>query len=152
MTIPAELTELLRIKDAPLDAVVYLTTTDLAGHSNVSAHAFTDVVDGEYILLPDLFAQKTKVNLNEHQYGVLSVAWPDAAHPWIVEGPCNIFQWGHPANYRFYALKAGEILAKWGDWEQRESFDSLPEELRPTVVAQRGVIVLKAEKAYRAGA
>jgi len=146
--LPDELIEVLRIKSA-LDSVVYLTTTSLSGRPNLSVHTFTDVWDRQFILLPDLFAQKSKVNLNEHLWGLISVALPDADSGWRVEGPANVIQWGHPPGYRFHGLKAGEILDGWGDWEARESFDAVPEEVRPTVVAQRGVIVVKAEKVWR---
>lgn len=146
--IPKELADLLRIK-GPLDTVAYLTTSDLEGRTNVSVQFLTDVVDDEYILIPDLFAQKTKVNLNENLRGVLSVAWPDEGRVWFIEGPTNIFQWGHPPNYRFQGLRAADVLDGWGDWESRENFDALPDEARPQVVAQRGVIVVKAERVWR---
>ena len=146
--IPSELAEVLKIK-SPLDTIVYLTTSDLSGRTNVAVQPFTDVLDGQFVLIPDLFAQKTKVNLNERLWGVVSVAWPDRDAGWLIEGPTNIFQWGHPPNYRFQGLKAADILGGWGDWDSRESFDGVPEELRPQVVAQRGVIVVKAEKVWR---
>jgi hypothetical protein len=146
--IPGELAEVLRIK-SPLDSIVYLTTSSLNGNTNISVQHFTDVLDNQYVLIPDLFAQKTKVNLNEHLWGVISVAWPDEARTWRIEGPTNIIQWGHPPTYRFHDLTAADILKGWGDWETRESFDAVPEEFRPQVVAQRGVIVVKAEKVWR---
>jgi|AGTN01.3.fsa_nt_gi hypothetical protein len=146
--IPKEVVELLRIKE-PLDTVVYLTTSDLSGKTNVSVQFLTDVVDDEYVLIPDLFAQKTKVNLNENLRGVVSIGWPDEGRAWFIEGPANVFQWGHPPNYRFQGLRAGDVLDGWGDWESRESFDALPEEVRPQVIAQRGVIVVKAERVWR---
>jgi len=146
--IPPELVEVLRIK-SPLDTVAYLTTSDLSGRTNVTPQHFTDVLDGQFVLFPDLFAQKTKVNLNENLWGVVSIGWPDEARGWRIEGPTNVFQWGHPPNYRFQGLKAADILGGWGDWEAKESFDGVPDEVRPQVVAQRGVIVVKAEKVWQ---
>lgn len=145
--IPKEVVDLLRIKE-PLDTVVYLTTSDLAGKTNVSVQFLTDVVDDEYVLIPDLFAQKTKVNLNENLRGVISIGWPEEGRKWFIEGPTNVFQWGHPPNYRFQGLRAGDVLDGWGDWESKESFDALPEDVRPQVIAQRGVIVVKAERVW----
>jgi hypothetical protein len=63
MSLPDELRVALRIKDLE-DTVVFLTTASLEGLPNVSVQQFTDV-QGDYVLLPDLFAQKTKVNLKE---------------------------------------------------------------------------------------
>lgn len=149
MSLPDELREALRIKQLE-DTVVYLTTASLAGLPNVSVHQFTDV-QGEYVLLPDLFAQKTKVNLNENQRATLTIATPEALAGWVIEGPANVIQWGHPAGYRFFDLRAGDVLERWGNWEEREPIDQLPEEVRPAVIAQRGVLVVKAERVHRPG-
>jgi hypothetical protein len=148
MKIPEPLAEALRIK-SPDDTQVYLTTAGRDGKPNVSVQQFTDVLRDEYVLLPDLFAQKTKVNLNENLVGAISIAHPERLRGWVLEGPCNVFQWGHPPNYAFAGLKAGEILGGWGDWEAREPMDELPEGERPAVLAQRGVIVLKVEGVRR---
>ncbi len=148
MKIPEPLAEALRIR-SPSDVQVYLTTAGRDGKPNVSPQQFTDVLRDEYVLLPDLFAQKTKVNLNENLVGAITIAHPESLRGWVLEGPCNVFQWGHPPNYAFAGLKAGEILGGWGDWETREPIDELPESERPTVVAQRGVIVLKVESVRR---
>ncbi len=150
MKLPRELVDVLKIKH-PDDTVVYLTTSGLDGKPNISVQQFTDVLDDEFVLMPDLFAQKTKVNLNENMVGTLTVAWPSESSGWAIEGPCNIFQWGHPPNYSFQGLKAGKILSGWGEWDQRECPDALAEEVRPTVFAQRGVIVLQARKVSRIG-
>jgi len=71
----------------------------LDGKPNIAVRQFTDVLDDEYVLMPDLFAQKTKINLNENLVGALTVAWPSEFNGWTVQGPCNIFPWGHPPNY-----------------------------------------------------
>lgn len=148
MKLPRELINALKINN-PGDTVVYLTTSGLDGKPNLAVQQFTDVLDDEFVLMPDLFAQKTKVNLNENFVGALSIASPSELSGWTVEGPCNIFQWGHPPNYSFQGLKAGPILSTWGEWQ--ESPETLPEDVRPTVIAQRGVIVLKVEKVLRIG-
>jgi len=146
--LPDDLDEVLRVA-SPLDAVVYLTTTSRDGRPNLLPQPFTDTLPGGFVLFPDLFAQKTKVNLNEHAWGLVSVAWPREDSGWRIEGPTTVIQWGHPASYQFHGLRAGDILERWGNWETRESFDALSDELRPQVVAQRGVIVVKAEKVWR---
>lgn len=102
MSLPEELREALRIKE-PDDTVAYFTTASLDGTPNVSVQQFTDV-EGDYVLLPDLFAQKTKVNLNENQRAALTIASPASLAGWVIEGPANVIQWGHPASYRFHEL------------------------------------------------
>ena len=144
MKLPKELVEALRI-GAPGNTLAYLVTASLEGKPNLLPQAFTDVLDDEFVLMPDLFAQKTKVNLNENLVGALSVAYPSGIG-WVIEGPCNVFQWGHPPGYRFQGLRAGEVLERWGEWDRLESIDDLPEEVRPTVFAQRGVLVIRAER------
>lgn len=144
MKIPEPLAEALRMKSVD-DTQAYLATAGRDGKANVSVQQFTDVLRDEYVLLPDLFAQKTKVNLNENLVGAITIAHPESLRGWVLEGPCNVFQWGHPPNYAFAGLTAGEVLEGWGDWEAREPFDPLPDEDRPTVIAQRGVIVLRVE-------
>jgi hypothetical protein len=144
MKLPKELVDLLRI-GAPGDVAAYLATASRDGKPNLLPQAFTDVLDDEFVLMPDLFAQKTKVNLNENLVGALSVAHPSGIG-WVIEGPCNVFQWGHPPGYRFQGLRAGDVLERWGEWDRLESIDDLPEEVRPTVFAQRGVLVIRAER------
>jgi hypothetical protein len=148
MKLPPELVEALRL-GAPGDTVAWLATASRDGTPNLAPQPFTDVLDDEFVLVPDLFLQKTKVNLNENLVGALSVAHPAVLSGWCVEGPCNVFQWGHPASYRFQGLRAGEVLERWGDWDRLEAVDALPEELRPTVFAQRGVVVLRAQRLRR---
>ncbi len=150
MKLPSELIDALKVKK-PCDTIAYLATSGLDGKPNLAVQQFTDVLDDEFVLMPDLFAQKTKINLNENLVGALTIAWPSELSGWSIEGPCNIFQWGHPENYSFQGLKAGPILSGWGEWDQKESLDTLPEDMRPTVFAQRGVIVLKAGKVSRIG-
>lgn len=151
MKIPDELTRVLRVAAAD-DAVAYLATASRDGRPNLHVQPFTDVLDDEFVLMPDLFAQKTKVNLNENLVGALSIASPRGASEWVVEGPCNIFQWGHPDAYCWEGLRAGDVLARWGSWVELESLAELPTDARPSVVAQRGVIALHAAAIhYRGG-
>ncbi len=145
MKLPAELIRALR-PGSSADAIVFLTTASLDGRPNVAVQRFTDVQGDEYILMPDLFALKTKINLNENQRGILTIASPGSLRHWRIEGPCNVIQWGHPDSYRFHGLRAGEVLKHWGDWSLLEPVEDLPEDERPAVIAQRGVIVLKAER------
>jgi hypothetical protein len=147
MKLPKELVDALRI-GAPGTAVAWLATASREGKPNLLPQPFTDVLDDEFVLMPDLFAQKTKVNLNENQVGALSVALP-AGLDWVVEGPCNVFQWGHPPAYRFQGLRAGDVLGRWGEWDRLEPIDGLPEDARPAVFAQRGVLVIRAERVRR---
>lgn len=148
MKLIRELADALKIKE-PGDTIVYLATCGLDGRPNLAHQQFTDVLEEEFVLMPDLFAQKTKVNINENMAAALTIAWPETLRGWVIEGPCNIFQWGHPPGYSFQGLRAGFVLSGWGEWDQRESLDALPDDLRPTVVAQRGVIVLRAARIFQ---
>lgn len=143
MIVPPEIAEALRAR-SPRRAAAYLVTSSLAGLPNLLVQPFTDV-EGEAVLMPDLFAQKTRVNLNENPRAVLTVELPGRSGTFALEGPCNVFQWGHPDAYRWRGLRAGDVLARWGDWSLVAPFDGLPEESRPTVLAQRGVIALWTE-------
>jgi hypothetical protein len=147
MKLTIQMKEALRIGSKG-DVYVYLTTCNLAGKCNTVVQTFTDVYKDEYIFLPDHFAQKTKVNLNENRVAVITVAHPTEGQMWAFRGPCNIIQWGHPPNYTFQGVKAGEVLEGWGEWTQRESFEAIDPDLRPPAAGQRGVIVLKVEEIY----
>ncbi len=142
MRLPKEVVDALRIKQ-PDDVMVYLVTCNLDGKCNISPQLFTDVYADEFILMPDLFAVKTKINLNENRVGVVTIAHPAEGKEWALRGPCGHIEWGLPDNYDFQGVKAGEILKRWGEWSEKESFSALPLDVRPTVIAQRGVIVLK---------
>ncbi|MCL4492197.1 MAG: pyridoxamine 5'-phosphate oxidase [Nitrospirae bacterium] len=142
MKLTREIIDALRIKSQG-DIAVYLTTCSVGGKCNVSPQFFTDIYEDEFILMPDLFAIKTKINLNENRVGVVTVAYPAEAKAWALRGPCGHIEWGLPDNYVFQGVKAGDILKKWGDWSGKEPFSDLPQEIRPSVIAQRGVIVLK---------
>jgi len=147
MKLPDQLIERLK-GGAGGTFVTYLATSLLDGTSNLYAVPFSDVVGDELVLLPDLFAQKTKVNLNENSSATLTFAAEEGPAPWVLEGHASIIQWGHPRGFSLFGLKAGEVLDKWGDWDETiEPVIDAPEEAaRPTVFAQRGVIVFKPER------
>ncbi len=136
--------------NAPERFTVYLTTVSLDGKPNILPLPFTDIVDDELILFPDLFAQKTKVNLNENARAALSFA--DGGTEVVLEGVADIVQWGHPQRLRLFGLEAGEVLKRWGDWDETVEpvIEAADEEIRPSVFAQRGVIVFKTEKIVEA--
>jgi hypothetical protein len=145
MKLPKELVLLLTIKEIN-DAIVYLATSSLSGNTNLLPSPYTDVCLDEYILIPDLFAQKTKVNLNENRYALISFVLPDNHKNITIEGPANIIQWGHPQKFKFFDVTAGDILKHWGKWAEKENILDLGNLARPEVFAQRGVIIIKAEK------
>lgn len=147
MKLARDIIDALRIKN-PDDVAVYLTTSSVDGRCNISPQFFTDVYLDEFILMPDLFAVKTKINLNENRVGVVTIAFPAEGKIWALRGPCGHIEWGLPDNYDFQGVKAGDILKRWGDWSEKESFQGLPEDIMPTVIAQRGVIVLKVAECY----
>ncbi len=147
MRLPAELAR--RLSAESDETLVALLATSLSdGRSNILPVPFTDIVHDELVLLPDLFAQKTKVNLNENRAAALSFATPEGTLPWVLEGVADIVQWGHPRRFTLFGLSAGQVLERWGDWD--ESIEPVLETsepaARPTVFAQRGVIVFKPER------
>lgn len=147
MKLPEELAAKLR-GGAPGTFVAYLTTSSADGRTNTLASPFTDVVDGELVLLPDLFSQKTKVNLNENRIASLSFASEHGPVTWVLDGRADIIQWGHPRAFKLFGLCAGEVLDRWGDWDEgvEPVLDAPEPAARPTVFAQRGVIVFKPER------
>lgn len=147
MKLSKEMIASLKIKSTD-DLSVYLTTSSIDGNCNTSPQFFTDVYIDEFILMPDLFALKTKINLNENRVGVVTVTHPVEGRKWVFKGPCGHIEWGLPDTYDFQGIKAGDILKKWGEWSEREDFSGLPDDIRPTVIAQRGVIVLKVAECY----
>lgn len=146
MKLPVELTQRLQA-GASETLIAYLTTSLRDGRTDVLPIPFTDVV-GDLVLLPDLFAMQSRVNLNENAAAVLSFA--TAEHPLGVtlEGQADLIQWGHPRAFRLFGLSAGEVLDRWGDWDETVEpiLDAAEESARPTVFAQRGVIVFKPER------
>jgi predicted pyridoxine 5'-phosphate oxidase superfamily flavin-nucleotide-binding protein len=127
--------------------ITYLITSSKQGVPNVLSIPFSDVLNNEFVLLPDLFAIKSKVNLNENNRAALSFYSEKEKINIILLGIADIIQWGHPANFKLFGLKAGEILKRYGDWdaEVESVIDAKNEFIIPTVYAQRGVIVFKTE-------
>lgn len=147
MKVPTELVR--RLSGSSGETLVALLSTSLSdGTTNIMPTPFTDIVNDELVLLPDLFAQKTKVNLNENRSASLSFATADGALPWILEGVADIIQWGHPKSFNLFGLRAGEVLERWGDWDAsiEPVLDAAEPAARPAVFAQRGVIVFKPER------
>jgi hypothetical protein len=103
---------------------------------------------GEYILIADMFAQKTKVNLNENPVAAISIAHPVKDHTWVFRGPATVISQAAPREYTWYGVKAGELLDEWGHWAEKEPPLEVPPDIAPPKVAQRGVIVLKVEEIY----
>lgn len=145
MKLPQEIVTLLKIKEIN-DTTIYLATSSLSGNINLLLSPYSDVYLDEYILIPDLFAQKTKVNLNENRYGLISIVLPENQKNITIEGPANIIQWGHPPKFKFFEVMAGNILEQWGTWTEKENILDDANLVKPEVFAQRGVIVIKAEK------
>jgi len=137
---------------APSTFIAYLTTSLKDGRTNILASPFTDVVNDELVLLPDLFAQKTKVNLNENHAASLTFASEDGPSGWVLEGRADVVQWGHPRSFKLFGLSAGDVLDRWGDWDESVEpvLDASESAARPTVFAQRGVLVFKPERVVEA--
>jgi hypothetical protein len=150
MKLPQELIDYLKA-GSEIPGAVYLATASVTGRPNITAIPFSDVVNGELILLPDLFLQKTKINLNENHRAVLSCVAFQAGFNYVLEGSADIIQWGHPASFTLFGLKAGKTLDRWGDWDGKvEPVIGSPQaEARPLVYAQRGVVVFQAASIRR---
>lgn len=129
-------------------AVVHLATSSADGKPNIVAERFVTHYKDEYILIADMFAQKTKVNLNENPVGNISIAHPVGEHTWVFSGPATIISHAAPDDYKWYDLVAGEVLSEWGAWAEKEPPDEVPPDIAPPKLAQRGVIALKVEEVY----
>jgi len=123
-------------------AVVYLTTSSRNGNPNIVGERFVTLYKDEYILIAEMFAQKTRVNLNENPYGVITLAHPVNGRTWIFSGPATILQEGHPEGYVWEGLDVKAALDEWGDWAEKEPPSEVPPDIRPPVLVQRGVIAL----------
>jgi hypothetical protein len=145
MKLTKEIVSLIQINEMN-DTLVYFATSSLTGIINLLPMPYTDVYLDEYILMPDLFAQKTKINLNENRYGLISIALPEKFRNITIEGPSNIIQWGHPEKFKFYDIAAGDILRNWGRWTEKENIYNEANPVKSGVFAQRGVIVIKANE------
>ncbi len=124
-------------------AIVHLTTSSLDGNPNTVAERFVSAYNDEYILIADMFAQKTRVNLLENPIGVITIAHPVKGRSWSFKGPATIIQEGLPVDFEFEGLKASNVLNEWGNWAEKEAPSEVPPDIRPPVLVQRGVIILK---------
>lgn len=129
-------------------AVVHLTTCSKDGKPNIVGERFVTHYKDEYILIAEMFAQKTKVNLNENEYACISIAHPSKGQTWVFRGPCTVISHAAAPNYRWHGIKAGEVLEEWGNWAEKEPPDEVPPDIAPPKLAQRGVIALKVEEVY----
>jgi hypothetical protein len=123
-------------------AVVYLTTSSLSGNPNVVGERFVSLYRDEYILIAEMFAQKTRVNLNENPRAVITVAHPVKGRTWSFSGPTTILQEGHAPGAVWEGLDVGAALAEWGDWAAKEPPSEVPPDIRPPALVQRGVIAM----------
>ncbi|WP_010240148.1 pyridoxamine 5'-phosphate oxidase family protein [Clostridium arbusti] len=129
-------------------AVVHLTTCSKDGKPNIVAERFVTSYKNQYILIAEMFAQKTKVNLNENPIGVITIAHPVKEHSWAFRGPCTVISHAAAASYKWNDIVAGEVLEEWGDWAAKEPPDEVPPDIAPPKLSQRGLIVLKVEEVY----
>lgn len=124
-------------------AVVYLATSSRVGNPNIVGERFVTLYREEYILIAEMFAQKTRVNLNENPFGVITVAHPVKGRTWQLSGPATILQEGHPEGEVWEGLDVAEALAEWGDWATKEPPSEVPPDIRPPALVQRGLIALR---------
>lgn len=151
MKLPKEMQDALKIVGAG-GAVVYLTTASAAGKPNTVGERFVAVWRDEYVLIAEMFAQKTRVNLNENPRAVITLAHPLRGRTWAFSGPTAILQEGHPPGHAFEGARADEVLAEWGDWAEKEPPSEVPPDIRPPALVQRGVIIMKVEEVHDTGA
>lgn len=128
--------------------VVHIATCSSDGKPNIAAMRFLTHYQDEYILIADMFFQKTKVNLNENEVGCISVAYPSKDKTWVFRGPCTVLTHAAPPSSKWYDIKAGEVLDEWGNWAEKEPPDEVPPDIAPPKLAQRGVLALKVEEVY----
>lgn len=123
-------------------AVVYLTTSSRTGNPNTVGERFVALHEDEYILIAEMFAQKTRVNINENPHGVITIAHPLKGRTWAFSGPIAILQEGHEPGATWEGLDVGATLDEWGDWATKEPPSEVPPDIRPPALVQRGVIAL----------
>ena len=128
-------------------AVVYLTTSSANGNPNTVGERFVTLYKDEYILIAEMFAQKTRVNLNENRWGVITLAHPVKGRTWAFAGPATILQEGHAPGAQWEGLDVAETLDEWGDWATKEPPSEVPPDIRPPALVQRGVIALRVTSA-----
>lgn len=129
-------------------AVVHLTTCNTYGKCNTVAERFVGVFKDDYIVIADMFAQKTRVNLSENPIGVVTIAHPVKGRTWAFRGPTTILQEGLPPDYEFHGARAEEVLKEWGNWAEKEPPSEVPPDIKPPRLVQRGVIIMKVDECY----
>jgi hypothetical protein len=139
MKVSREVKDALRIVGSG-GSVVYLTTVSREGVANIVGERFVSFYRDEYILIAEMFAQKTRVNLNENPHSVITLAHPLRGRTWSFSGLATILQEGFPEEYQWEGLNAREVLDEWGDWALKEPPSEVPPDIRPPVLVQRGVI------------
>jgi hypothetical protein len=128
--------------------VLYLTTVSKSGNPNIVGERFVTLIKDRYILIAEMFAQKTRININENSFGIVTLAHPIRGRTWLFKGPVTILQEGLPADYVWKGLSAREALDEWGDWAVHEPPSEVPPDIRPPVLVQRGVIAFRIDEAY----
>lgn len=141
MKLGAEVSKALRTVGSG-GAVIYLTTASRVGKPNIVGERFITLFQDEYVLIAEMFAQKTRVNLNENPYGVITIAHPIKGRTWSLAGPATVLQEGHAPGARWEGLDVAHVLAEWGDWATKEPPSEVPPDIRPPALVQRGVIAL----------
>ena len=124
-------------------AVVYLATSSSSGNPNIVGERFVALYEDEYILIADMFAQKTRVNINENPHGMITLAHPLKGRTWAFSGPITILQEGHEPGATWEGIDVADALAEWGDWATKEPPSEVPPDIRPPALVQRGVIALR---------
>ncbi len=145
MKLDREMKEALKVIGAG-GAVVYLTTSSASGKPNTVGERFVAVHRDEYIVIAEMFAQKTRLNLNENPVGVITMAHPVKGRTWAFEGPATILQEGLPEDRVWEGVRASDVIAEWGDWAEKEPPSEVPPDIRPPALVQRGVIILKVDR------
>ncbi len=147
MKLSAEMQDALKIVGRG-GAVVYLTTSSREGKPNTVGERFVAVHNDEYILIAEMFAQKTRVNLNENPWAVITMAHPVKGRTWAFHGPTSIIQEGLPADHCFEGVLSSKVLAEWGNWAEKDPPSEVPPDIRPPALVQRGVIIMHVEGIY----
>lgn len=129
-------------------AVVHFTTCSADGVPNIVAERFVATYKDEFIIIADMFATKTKANLNENGVACVSVANPVKGHTWVFRGPAAAITIGTPKSFTWQGIRGTELLDEWGDWANKEPPDEVPPDIAPPKLAQRGVMIVKVDEVY----
>jgi hypothetical protein len=123
-------------------SVVYLTTSSKTGNPNTVGERFVSLYKDEYILIAEMFAQKTRVNIHENPQGIITMAHPLRGRTWAFSGPVTILQEGVSDDATWEGISVKEVLDEWGNWALKEPPSEVPPDIRPPALVQRGVIAL----------